>query len=337
VPEGLEPVVSASEVVAILRPEPFSQPITKAISPPLRIVAPVAPRDDRKLISAILILSSTLAGLLGLGTGFVLGFYNAPERQAGLGIQVPPAKSNPSTSTEASSAVSPVELLEPEPEIAEGPDQAEDLRIISAPEAALKAFLSAPDWRARLKHSLYASTIGPKMEAYYSEVADGPIKTIAITAQPKRDDKESGINLAPFDVATESHPSPIAVALLETKEGWKVDWEAFVELEDNHFTKFAAGEGSDTGTFHLWVRTTEFAKFPGGENMTAYRLDLPWSESYFGFVETGSAPHRSLAAATRPGKPSMPVLQLTRRRTADGKTYLEINEIVAPNWRPEPE
>lgn len=301
------------------------------------MIAPVAPRDDRKLLSAILILSSTLAGLLGLGTGFVLGFYNAPVRPTAF--EMPEQASKPAKPAAQTAPVTPIpeEILEPVPDIAEANDPAEDLKVISAPEAALKAFLSAPDWRARLKHSLHPATTGPKMEVYYTDFPDGPIKATSIKAHPKQDDRESGIKLATYNVATEAHPSPISVALLETKEGWKVDWETFVEFENDHFEKFAAGEGSNVGDFHVVVRTTEFAKFPGGENMTAYRLDLPWSESHFGYVETGSTTHRSLAAATRPGNPSMPVLQLTRRRTAEGKTYLEINGIVAGNWRPEPE
>ncbi|QJE95884.1 hypothetical protein [Luteolibacter luteus] len=210
--------------------------------------------------------------------------------------------------------------------------------MISAPEAALKAFLSAPDWRSRLKHSLHGANIGPKMETYYAEFADGPIRPIAITAQLTRNDGESGVKLATFGVTTESHSKPIDVTLLETREGWKVDWETFVEFQNDHLAKFAGGQGSDTGAFHVEVRTTEITKFPGGENMAAYRLDLPWYEqSYFGFVETGSTTHRGLAAAVRPGNPIAPVLQLTRRRTADGKPYLEIMGIAASNWHPEPE
>ena len=276
--------------------------------------------------------------MLGLGVGFLLGTQHLPA----AGIQPPgaesdrpdqkgppPAKPEAATPSLADRVPPPIERSEEPP-----------IKVISAPEAALKAFLSAPDWRARLKHSLFPEKVAVKMEAYYTETPYQPLAPASLKAGIVHSDKEAGTKVAAYQITTETRPEAFTVAVMETAEGWKVDWEAFTEFHDDHFARFAAGEGSETGTFHLQVRNTHYFgdKFPGIENYTAFLLDPPMSgRSKYGFVATGSDLHRSFAAAIGWGEPCSCVLEIARRSVGEGAGYLEITRIVSPNWRPSPD
>ena len=224
----------------------------------------------------------------------------------------------------------------------EEPSPAEEtaLKIISAPEATLKAFLSAPDWRERVKHVLHPERTGPKMEDYAKTFSDGPIPSSSIRVDATLNDPASGMKLYTYRVATKEAPEGIPVAVIETPGGWKVDWETFVEFHDDHFRLFASGKGSESGTFHVIVRNTHYfeSPFPGIEKLTAFRLDPPIADrNQYAFVKTGSELHKALAESLDWGHPCNPFLEVTRHDLGNGRSYMEIIGIRSPNWRPETE
>ncbi|MEK7949448.1 hypothetical protein [Luteolibacter soli] len=255
--------------------------------------------------------------------------------------QEPPVVSQPPQQSPATPPAPAEPLPQVPPQPAE-PDPAEPepppLKVIAAPEAALKAFLSAPDWPSRAKHVLHPERVTKKMEAYYAAMPDGPTNPLSLVVDASHDDPEKGADLFTYLIGTETFPKGFPVAIAKTPEGWRVDWETFVEFRDDHFRRFATGEGSDAGSFHLLVRNTHYfdPPFPGSTKLTAFRVDPPLPErDQYAFVPTGSDLHKTLAAATEWGRPCAPVLQLARKKHPDGKTHLEITAILAPNWRPQ--
>jgi hypothetical protein len=204
-------------------------------------------------------------------------------------------------------------------------------------EAALLAFLAAPDWRARARHVLHPETTRPKMEAYHATFPDQATIPLSRRVDASHDDPEQGEKLVSYLVATAEIPDGFPVAVVFVDGGWKVDWESFVEFRDDHFGRFAAGEGGDSGAFHLLVRNTHYfgPPFEGSDRLTAFRVDPPLPDrNRYAFVPTGSELHKTLASSTEWGRPCAPVLQLVRKRHADGSSHLEITAILAPNWRP---
>ncbi|MCW1926370.1 hypothetical protein OKA05_27715 [Luteolibacter arcticus] len=304
----------------------------------------------------LLLFFSLLAALAGFVAGYGFGSKSilpdpsSPALPPTAPQPTPPTKVEPISDPPAESTLpeppptpSPVPA-QPEPPVESDPTESQPqpepspIKVIAAPEAALKAFLSAPDWRSRAKHTLHGDRLLKKMEAYHTDTPDGPTKTLSLTVDASHDDPEKGTNLFTYRVGTETHPKGFPVAILQTPDGWKVDWETFVEFRDDHFRRFATGEGSDIGAFHLVVRNTHYfgAPFSGIDKLTAFRVDPPLLErDQYAFVPTGSELHKTLAAATEWGHPCPAVLQLARKKQPDGKTHLEITSILAPNWRPQ--
>jgi hypothetical protein len=175
------------------------------------------------------------------------------------------------------------------------------------------------------------------MESYYSEIPDGPVKTLSVKLSGSHGGDGEEALFYSYLVSTEAHPEGFPVAVVRTAQGWKVDWRGFVEFQDDHFSRFAGGQGGETGKFHLLVRVTNFAT-PKIEGFSAFRLDPPMEgRDRYGFVPRDSELHRLLAAAVEPGHPAFAVLELKRHPAEGGKNWLEITAIVAPNWWPESE
>lgn len=356
---------------------PFSSPHrdsppapTPLPAPPSEPVAPVAtsPPGSAKLVRTLWILTCALAALTGLVTGYLLGLRGprspatdipprtVPPQQAPAtppspaeapAPETPPADPDPDPDPDP--VTPPVEPppvtpppVEPPPateQSATPPPAVEEppLKVIPAPEAALKAFLAAPDWKSRALHVLHPEETAPKMEAYHTTVPDGPTAYTSLRADASHGDGEKNAQLLSYLIVTDTLPDGFPVALVDTPDGWKVDWEAFVEFRDDHFGRFAAGQGGESGAFHVLVRNTHYfgAAFPGSDQLTAFRLDPPLPDrNHYAFVPTGSDLHKTLAGVTEWGRPFAPVLQLVRKQHGDRKFHLEIESILAPNWRP---
>lgn len=343
------------------QPAPAPTPLP---SPQREPAAPVAtsPAGPVKLVRTVWILSCAVAALAGLVTGYLLGLRGPRppaaenQQQKVQPQQVPatppnrleaptpepqPAEPEPDTPPVAPPPVTPppVEPALP-PDQSATPSPAEEevpLKVIPAPEAALKAFLAAPDWKSRALHVLQPAETAPKMEAYHASTPDGPTAYTSLRADASHDDGEKNARLLTYLIVTEALPDGFPVALVETPEGWKIDWETFVEFRDDHFGRFAAGQGGETGAFHVLVRNTHYfgEAFAGSDQLTAFRLDPPLPDrNHYAFVPTGSELHKTLAGVTEWGRPFAPVLQLVRKQHGDRKFHLEIEAILAPNWRP---
>ncbi len=206
------------------------------------------------------------------------------------------------------------------------------IKILAKPEAALRAFLSAPDWRTRAKYVLNPEENAKDMELYYKLLPDGEIAFKSVTVQDSR--KEAGSQAEEYhiyQVVTEQAPAGFPVAVVLRDGEWKVDWGTFAEFHGDLFSRFAKGEGGPKAGFHLVLRLTNFA--PKHEGFTAFRLDPPLpGRDLYGYVPTNSELHQRLTECTSWGKPGQALLRLQRNTGKDGKIWIEITGIQVEGW-----
>lgn len=204
-------------------------------------------------------------------------------------------------------------------------------------EAALEAFLDAPDWAARSAHVLRPGQVRSAMEEYSRRQPDGPTSWKSISVENSYTDKSTGLTLFIFKVTTELHPSGFPVAVAESDSGWNVDWESFVEFRDDHFKSFTGGPPERSGRFHVLVSAPSEprAANTANEHFASFLLDPPLpGRQELAYVRKDAEIYPQLAAATANGGIFTPVIELAKRRTPDGKTYLEITGIVKNDWLP---
>lgn len=307
-------------------------PIPNPPAPPAP--APRAEKPQR----AILVLSILLTAVVSLATGYLIGL-----RSDRLIAPVPPAAAespprggvpaSPEPPTKIVMAKPPAAMAKPEPV-----SQPERIRTTDAAEAALKAFLAAPDWTTRGAYVLSPERVRPAMEAYSRKAPDGPTAYLSLTPQDSLIDKASGNTQVIFLVATEKCPNGFPVVVSDTKSGWLVDWESFVEFRDDLFGAFAEGPANQSGRFHLLVSDPPEARAKESENehFASFLLGTPASDTArLAYVRKTAEIHQTLAAATGNGALFAPVLEVAKKETPDGKGYLEIVSIIAPRWLPE--
>ncbi len=342
------------------------------VEAPAEPVPPAAaPSGSPPLLRTVLILACLVCALIGLMAGYLIGFNQNPVVPATSTKNIPapaadptppagdptpevettpapvppaeekpPAEKNPQSETPSTPPVEPTppapEPIKEEPPAPVPAEPAPPTPEESA-EAALRSFLAAPDWRARSAYVLDPERVRPKMEALAADGNDGPTADANLKVAASPPAEPGAPRLFSFILARAGSADGFPVAVAETADGWKVDWETFVEFRDDHFQRFAAGEGSEIGAFHLLVRNTHYfgPNFPGIDKLTAFRVDPPMPDrTRYAFVATGSDLHKQLADATEWGAPCSPVLELFRKIREDGNSHLEITGIVAPNWRP---
>ena len=291
-----------------------------------------------------LLLPCVFSVAVGLAVGFAAGVRStwdpvkvtaaAPVMPPVQAVEKPVAVGNPVPVPEPIVAPLPEKIAEPVVETKEEP-----AKISAAAEASLHAFLDAPDWAARSAHVLSADRVREAMEAYSREVPDGPTPYQSTSLKQSEVDEASGNTLFIFLVVTEDFPSGIPVAVVETPQGWLVDWEAFVEFRDDRFKKFADGPADRIGRFQLIVSAPPPARAANTENehFVSFLLDPPFpGRQKLAFVKRDSEACTIFQSATANGQIFTPVLEVAKRTTPDGKSYLEILKVLASDWRPRP-
>jgi len=244
----------------------------------------------------------------------------------------------------------PPSPAKPEPAPAPTPDETgQGLQVPPAPpsseaadaQAALIAFLGAPDWQARSAFVLSPDEMRPEMEKHAKENGDGPIPASAIQL----------LEVAPpnliFKVCTKAIPDGFPVPVTLTDEGPKVDWEAFIAFNDDHFRKLLVGPTDQSGILNLlvkpetgtepsphWIRYRLSVPMPGREATAWVRKDsvaLARLKSIFD-GENGLTKDTVDKLVAETGVPLR--LAVTKRKTNDGREFLEVVDMVAVGWAP---
>jgi hypothetical protein len=295
---------------------------------------------------AVFVLSLLLASVVSLFAGYLLGARSnwLVSRTPYPVMHVPKleTKTEPATktvlikpqipTTEVKADPAPVSKPETKPE-----PKAEPVKASTAAETALKAFLDAPDWTTRSAYVLFPDKVRAAMEDYSRKVPDGATPFQSISVQNSYTDKDTGSTMFIFGVTTTQHPTGIPVAVMETKSGWQVDWQSFIEFRDDLFRTFADGPVNQRGRFHLLVSAPPASRAAKTENehFSTLLLDPPFpGRQRLAYVKKTASFHAELLGSVDNGAVSTPLLEVEKRSTPDGKTYLEITGMIASDWLP---
>ncbi len=292
------------------------------------------PAPSRPLRRGVLLVSILLTATLSLAAGYFIGIRSTCHMAMATSTPLVVRAASPPEPVAPVVAASPAPVTEPAPEPRKN---AEPVKVAAAAEAALRAFLDAPDWSTRAAHVLAPDTVRAAMEAYSRKLPDGPTPHQSISVENSYTDRETGNTLFIFKVVTEARPTGIPVAVAETDRGWLIDWQAFVEFRDGLFEAFAKGPVDKSGRFHLLVSAPPPPRAADTENkhFSSFLLEPPFpGQQRLAYVRKTAGIHAVLSQATSNGAVFTPVLEVAKRKTPDGKSYLEITDIIAHNWLP---
>ncbi len=212
-----------------------------------------------------------------------------------------------------------------------------DLEPEAMPAAeAPRAFLEAADVQERLAHTLGADAMAPLMERYYSRTADGPV--IVDTVQFVRYDPEPQVGAgahAVFGLGSPTWEYPIPVMLEETKEGWRVDWLAFVEFKDRLLEKFLDKYQEGPARFHVGISRTHFFddSLPNADSRDAFRVGPAPPNPFLHtiFLSKDSPLATKLKRDISWGSQVWAIVELQWRRMGNDK-WVELVAVPQLNW-----
>ncbi len=204
-------------------------------------------------------------------------------------------------------------------------------------EETLNGFLKAPNWSARSAFVISPDSTRPKMEADARQHPDGPISFESVSVKYSQADANSTTRLLVYEVLSAGEPKISHVAVLKTYDGWRVDWNSFVEFRDDRLTRFIDGSAELAGEFHVIVRPASPSANASPENQefASYILSPPMADRQrVAFVKRSSPVYSELLLALEKKPVFLTVAELAKRTLRDGRTYLEILSIKSNDWRP---
>lgn len=299
---------------------------------------------------AVFVLSLLLTAVVSLLSGFLLGSGTIGMKAALASLETKPIVPNSGITSDpppkvviarppADVPLPPAQPAVPRLEPASTPaSQPESVKASAAAEAALRAFLEAPDWTTRSTHVLFRERLKTAMESYSHKMPDGPTSYTEIKRKDTFMDRETGASFFIFYVCTEKHPDGFPTVVAETNSGWLVDWEAFVEFRDDQFKTFCDGPAGQSGKFHLLVTAPPPSRAANTENeyFASFLIGPPGADSArIAYVKKNAGACARLTESTKDGAVFAPVVEVSKRTTPEGKSYLEIDSVVASRWLPD--
>jgi hypothetical protein len=218
------------------------------------------------------------------------------------------------------------------------PLSTDDLASITKdPERTLVAFLSVSSNEDRLQLVHLAEGIRERMKAHAAVHGEGPIAYNA--AVPKLSGTVPGTSYPThlFLVTTPSQPNGFPVSVEDTEAGFRVDWDAFVQFNDNLLESFLADPSAPPATFFVVLRRGHFCgeKVPHLEEKLCYRVMSPISAEteQFAFIDTHSPVGEEAMKTLSWGRTFRPIVRLEWIQEGDTEPYVTISEIIRSTWR----
>jgi hypothetical protein len=289
-PDEVAPTVP--ELAASKNPVPPLVSVgTAPIAPPSPPAMPVTPPDP------VMAESSRPAGLIktpGFDPTETIGENNpVVEQPMSVTPQVPVIASVTPPEMTATRTTIIQEATMPSASASEPTQTTNTVDVNSPPEAAsatesLKQFLAAPSLKERLKYTLGAEHMQPLMERYYKHSADGPvtvdrIEFIRIDPNPELGAGRHCI----FSLENKTWEFPVPVMLEEQKDGFKVDWLAFVEFKDRVLEKFLQTyQEGEPARFHVGIMRHHYFEdnVPNLDRKDAFRVSPAPPNTFQGHV-----------------------------------------------------
>ena len=255
---------------------------------------------------------------------------STPDAGAGAGSNLP--ASTPGAMTAATSAL----VAKPTPvgplrELAPGP--------LAEQRGALVSFLNGANWQERLPFIYRADSLKSSIEGYYKDHADAALPEHELEFFHLDESTENGGPYWIFFVTTPAAPDGFPAIVRRTPEGFKVDWECFVEFNDRLFVNFFESGEAGPKQFRVVLKRTDYwgpdrPQFTDLDKYICYRVELPYTDlDHYAFIAIDDPLADELSQKVTWGMPPLAsIVSFERVNFAHGKSHLKIVDLVTDGW-----
>jgi len=240
-----------------------------------------------------------------------------------------------STDGAMASATSPTaakpDAVGPLRELAPGP--------LAEQRGALVSFLKGANWQERLPYIYRADSLKSSIETYYQSHPDGALPEHELEFFHLDESTENGGPYWIFFVTTPAAPDGFPAIVRRTPEGFKVDWECFVEFNDRLFVHFFESGEAGPKQFRVVLKRTDYwgpdrPQFTTLNYFICYRVELPYTDlDHYAFVASDDPLAEELSKKVTWGMPPLAsIVSFERVNFAHGQSHLKIVDLVTDGW-----
>jgi hypothetical protein len=206
----------------------------------------------------------------------------------------------------------------------------------------LELFLLSSNPAERLAVCQRPEKIRAELETYYQTHSSGPLplEQLALLAEDLVPD--TTLNLHLYNVLLKDRESPIPVSVEETRDGFRVDWQTFIESYEHRLRTFFSKPIKEPGQFRVLLRRAHYfgPPVPGMEKeRIAFSVEPPMrDESFHVWADKDSRVFREkLASGDRANweAESYIVVELVWRGEGQTGQWVGLQKIISDSWRME--
>ncbi len=252
---------------------------------------------------------------------------STPDTSAGAGSSLPatPPGAMATAPGTQPDAVGPLRTLAPGP--------------LAEQRGVLVSFLKGANWQERLPYTYRADSLKNSIEGYYKDHPDGALPQHELEFFHLDESTENGGPYWIFFVTTPAAPDGYPAIVRRTPDGFKVDWECFVEFNDRLFVNFFNSGEAGPKQFRVVLKRTDYwgpdrPQFANLQNYICYRVDLPYTElDHYAFIANDDPLADELSQKVTWGMPPLAsIVSFERVNFAHGQSHLKIVELVTDGW-----
>ena len=200
----------------------------------------------------------------------------------------------------------------------------------------VKQFLAATTVDERLRHTLHADAMKPLMERYYKHAPEGAVSVDQIKFVRMDSDSEAGGGRhCILTLESKAWAFSVPVMLEEEADGFKVDWQAFVEFKDRLLEKFFKAYQEEPVRFHVGIQRAHFfgQGVPDLEGKDCFRIEAAPPNSFQGNVslEKGTDLAEKLRTSL-PWETHVWVVVELEWKKLGAQQWVELKEVPQMHW-----
>jgi hypothetical protein len=182
-----------------------------------------------------------------------------------------------------------------------------------------------------------ADTLDSAVRSYYAQHPLQPLTEAVIEHEYSGIIPATGGKAHIFNVLAASHPRGFPVSAEATPQGYRIDWQSYIQWRDGWLRRFLDSKSENPQTLFVVLRRTHYFNddVPKLDEKLAFKLTsaVPGDEGTVAFVDKNSAVGRSLADMYEWRTMYFPVVELQWVPSSKSGRYVRLNRIVRPTWR----
>ena len=222
------------------------------------------------------------------------------------------------------------------PEAAVPEAAAGDLQVTDE-ERAVRGLIAATTVEEVLPWIYDAQSLEPTIREYHAEHPIEPLAEAVVELEYSGVMPATGDKAHIFTILHPRHPRGFPISAERTPQGFRIDWESYIQLRDGWLARFLEKKPAEPETLFVVLRRTHYFNddVPTLEEKLSFKITsaVPGDEGAVAFVDRHSAVGRSLAELYEWRTLYFPVVELQWVPTKNGGQYLKINRVVRPTWR----